>query len=265
MSRFLERYGPWALVAGASEGLGAAFARALAGRGLNLLLVARRAAPLEALAASLRAAHGVQVRTVALDLGRPDLASALGAHLEGLEIGLLVYDAAASAIGPFLERPAAEHLAVLDVNCRGPLVLAHLLGGAMAARGRGGLLLMSSLAGGQGAPWLASYAASKAFEIVLAEGLWAELRERGLDVLACRAGATRTPAYAASGPRAEVPLMEPAAVVEEALRSLGHGPVAVAGRLNQAAAFLMGRLLPRRLAVQWMGRATRRLYQGTRP
>jgi short-subunit dehydrogenase len=150
---------------------------------------------------------------------------------------------------------------VLDVNCRGPLVLAHRLGGAMARRGRGGLLLMASLAGGQGNPWLASYAASKAFEIVLAEGLWAEWRERGVDVLACRAGATRTPAFQATRPRAEVPTMAPAAVVEEALAALGRGPTAVAGRLNRLAAFLFTRLLPRRAAIRIMERATRRLYE----
>jgi short-subunit dehydrogenase len=263
VSTFRERYGPWALVAGASEGLGAAFAAALAARGLHLVLVARRAAPLERLAADLRARHGVEVRTAPLDLSRPDLEDAVRSLTAGLEVGLLVYDAAASTIGPFLDRPLAAHLQVLDVNCRGPLVLGHLLGGAMARRGRGGLLLMASLAGGQGTPWLASYAASKAFEIVLAEGLWAELRERGVDVLACRAGATRTPAYEATRPRAAVPLAAPEAVVETALQALGHGPIVVAGRLNRLAAFLFTRLLPRRLAIHVMERATRRLYEET--
>jgi short-subunit dehydrogenase len=248
-------------VAGASEGLGAAFARALAARGLHLVLLARRPGPLEALAAELRTRHAVEVRTAPLDLARPDLGEAVAALTAGLEVGLLVYDAAASAIGPFLDRPLAAHLAVLEVNCRGPLVLSHLLGGAMAARGRGGLLLVSSLAGGQGNPWLASYAASKAFEVVLAEGLWAELRGRGVDVLACRAGATATPAYQASGPRASVPLMAPEAVAEAALSALGRGPTVVAGRLNQLAAFLFSRVLSRRLAIGIMGRATRRLYQ----
>jgi short-subunit dehydrogenase len=253
------------VVAGASEGLGAAFARALAARGLHLVLLARREAPLARLAAELTARHGVEVRAHPLDLGRADLGQAMGALVEGLEVGLLVYDAAASAIGPFLDRPVAAHLSVLDVNCRGPLVLAHLLGGEMARRGRGGLLVVSSLAGGQGNPWLASYAASKAFQIVLAEGLWAELRGRGVDVLACRAGATRTPAFAASGPRAQVPLMEPEAVVEVALAALGRGPTVVAGALNRVAAFLFTRLLPRRLAIRAMERATRRLYEAPGP
>jgi short-subunit dehydrogenase len=251
-------------VAGASEGLGAAFAEALAGRGLHLLLLARRAEPLERLAEGLRARHGVEVRALPLDLSRSDLAEAVATACAGLEVGLLVYDAAASAIGPFLDRPVADHLRVLDVNCRGPVLLGHLLGGAMARRGRGGLLFMASLAGGQGNPWLASYAASKAFEIVLAEGLWAELRERGVDVLACRAGATLTPAFQATRPRAQVPTMSPEAVVAEALDALGHGPTVVAGGLNRLAAFLMGRLLPRRAAIGIMERATRRLYEAPR-
>jgi short-subunit dehydrogenase len=260
VSAFRERYGPWALVAGASAGLGESFARALAARGLNLLLVARRADALDGVAAALRAAHGVEVRTAAADLARPDLGEVVAALAEGAEVGLLVYNAAASAIGPFLERPLAEQLRVIDVNCRAPLVLAHRLGGAMAARGRGGLLLMASLAGGQGNPLLASYAASKAFDVVLAEGLWAELRGRGVDVLACRAGATDTPGYAASRPKASVPLMDADEVARQALAALGAGPTVVAGALNKVAAFAFGRLLPRRAAIRIMERATRRLY-----
>jgi hypothetical protein len=262
LTSFAARYGPWALVAGASAGLGEAFARALAARGLDLLLLARRAEPLARLAADLQRRHGVEARTAAIDLARADLADEVARPTAGLEVGLLVYNAAASAIGPFHSRPLADQLAVLDVNCRGPLQLCHALGGPMAARGRGGLLLMASVAGGQGNPWLASYAASKAFEIVLAEGLWAELAHRGVDVLACRAGATRTAGFEASRPRAEVPLMEPEDVVEQALAALGSGPTVVAGRLNRTAAFLFTRLLPRRLAIRIMERATRRLYEG---
>jgi short-subunit dehydrogenase len=262
MTSFRERYGPWALVAGASAGLGEAFARRLAARGLHLLLLARRAEALERLAADLRAAHGVEVRTAACHLGRADLLEAVRRLAGDGEIGLLVYNAAASVIGPFVDRPLEAQLEVLEVNCRAPLLLAHALGGPMARRGRGGLLFMASLAGGQGNPWLASYAASKAFDIVLAEGLWGELRQRGVDVLAARAGATRTPGYAASGPRGRVPLMEPGEVAEQALAALGRGPTVVTGSLNKLAAFLLTRILPRRAAIALMGRATRRLYEG---
>jgi short-subunit dehydrogenase len=260
VSTFRERYGPWALVAGASAGLGEAFARALAARGLHLLLLARRGEALEALATELRAAHGVEVRTGAIDLGSPDVAERIERIVGTLEVGLLVYNAAASVIGPFVERPLAEHLRVVDVNCRGPLILAHRLGGAMARRGRGGVVLMTSLAASQGGPLIASYAASKAFNLVLAEGLWAELRDRGVDVLACRAGATRTPAYASSRPKKSIQLMDPERVVEQTLSALGRGPSLVPGFLNRLAAFVLGRLFPRRLAIQVMGRATRRLY-----
>jgi uncharacterized protein len=261
MSAFRARYGPWALVAGASAGLGEAFARLLAARGLHVLLVARREGALHRLAADLRATHGVEARAGAFDLARGDVAGEVARLAVGVEVGLLVYNAAHSVIGPFVNRPLEDHLRVIDVNCRGPLVLAHALGGAMARRGRGGIVLMTSLAASQGNPLLASYAASKAFELVLAEGLWAELRERGVDVVACRAGATRTPGYEASRPRRGVPLLEPEEVARRTLDALGHGPSLVTGAINRVAAFALGRLFPRRVSIHVMGRATRRLYE----
>ncbi|BDG06888.1 SDR family NAD(P)-dependent oxidoreductase [Anaeromyxobacter paludicola] len=260
MSRFAERYGPVALVAGASAGLGEAFARALAARGLNLLLIARRQDALDRLAAELRAVHGVSVRSAAADLAREDLAEVALALARGAEVGLVVYNAAHAVVGPFLERPLRAQLRVIDVNCRGPLTLAHLFGGPMAARGRGGILLMTSVASAQGNPLLAAYAASKAFSLVLAEGLWAELRGEGVDVLACRAGATRTRGREASRPKNDGPLAEPDAVARAALDALGRGPSVVTGALNRVAAFALGRLLPRRASIRIIGRTTRKLY-----
>jgi uncharacterized protein len=261
MNRFRERYGAWALVAGASVGLGEAFARKLAGRGLNLLLIARREEPLVALAHDLRTAHKVEVKTLATDLARPDLGTLVRDLSAGLEVGLLVYNAAHSVIGPFLDHTVDEHLKVIDVNCRGPLLLCHLLGAAMASRGRGGIVLMTSTAGSQGGPWISTYAASKAFNLVLAEGLWDELGERGVDVVACRAGATATPGYAASRPRpSRVPLLSPDFVAERTLAALERGPSVVPGLFYRWSAFLMNRLMPRRMAIRIMGKATRKLY-----
>ncbi len=261
MKDFRARYGPWALVTGASEGIGESFARALASRGLNLMLVARREGPLEALAAELRAAHAIQVRTASADVARPDLLAVLDVLAGDDEIGLLVHNAAFSALGPFLDRPLDDLMKVIDVNCRAPLAMAHHFARRMVPRGRGGIILMSSLAGGQGTPMVAAYAASKAFEIVLAEGLWDELRPHGVDVLACRAGPTRTPSYEASRPRKKVPMMESGPVVEEALAALGRKPVVVAGRLNRAVNFVMQRLLSRSAAVRFMGSSTRKMYE----
>ncbi len=257
---FLRRFGPWAVVAGASEGLGAAFAQALAARGLNLILAARRPGPLRQLAAGLEADHGIQVRPVALDLADHDAPRRLAAAADDLETGLFVSNAAFAPLGSFLDVPLADHLQAIAVNCRAPAALCHALGAPMARRGRGGIILMSSLAGFQGSPGIAHYAATRAYNIVLGEGLWEELRHHGVDVLVCCAGATRTPGYEAHPAPARLfapPVMEPEAVVAEALRALGSGPSVIPGRSNRLASFVMRRLLSRRLGILLMGGSTR--------
>ena len=259
------KYGPWALVAGASEGLGAAFAEELAARGLSLVLVARRAAELEALAASLRTKHGVDVHTAALDLADPNVLDRVKGAIGSREIGLLVYNAAYSEIGAFLDSSIEGKLKTLDVNCRAPLLLTDLLGKEMAARGRGGILLMSSLAGFQGSAMVSVYAATKAFNTVLGEGLWDELRRHGVDVVPFIAGATTTPNFLKTDPKngsgaLAPPLMSPESVAREALESLGKGPHAVAGRANRLALFVMDRFMGRRARIEMMGRATRKMY-----
>ncbi len=184
---FADRYGPWALVAGASEGLGAAYARALAARGLDLVLVARRRPALDALGAGLAAEFGVEVRCVEGDLGEPAFLEALLETCAPLDVGLLVYNAAYAPVGEFVSIPLDELLRVAAVNILGPLTLARGLLPGLTTRRRGGVILMTSLAGNQGSPYISTYAASKAFNRVLAEGLWHELRDKGVDVLACMA------------------------------------------------------------------------------
>ena len=160
---FVKRYGPWALVAGASEGIGAAFARELARRGLNLVLVARRLEPLEATAREIAGVAKVQVRCVSLDLARADAAAVLAEELADLDIGLVVYNAALAPAGALLEIPLAEQLAAIDVNVRGPLSMAHNFGQRLASRGSGGIVFLSSLTAFQGSPFVATYGASKSF------------------------------------------------------------------------------------------------------
>lgn len=259
---FSRRYGPWALVAGSSEGLGAAFAEQLASRGLNLLLVARRAPPLVAQAKELAARYGVETLALSVDLAADERVQRIEALRAGREVGLLIYNAALSPIGHFLEGDVEQHRRALRVNCEGPLTLTHHYGQMMARRGRGGVVLMSSLSGIAGSPLISSYAATKAFNNILAAGLWEELRSSGIDVLACCAGATRTPNYLASLPAnaPKMPEQEPEEVAREALDALGRGPICVPGRVNQLGAWAMQRLLPRRLAVALMARSTRALY-----
>jgi short-subunit dehydrogenase len=262
---FSARYGPYALVAGASEGIGCGFAAELASAGVNLVLVARREAPLELLSEELRGAHGIDVRTISTDLADPAAADAIAAASRGCEIGLLVYNAAASSVGRFLDTSIDAHLREVHVNVRGPLLLAHAFAGAMAARRRGGIVLMSSLTAFQGTPLVATYGATKAFNLVLAEGLWGELAERGVDVLACCAGATLTPGYERVTPnrggRGFAPRpQDPRDVAREALRALGRRPVIVTGAGNRFASFVMRHLLTRRFAVATMNKAMRSRY-----
>jgi short-subunit dehydrogenase len=249
---FKERYGSVGVVAGASEGLGAAFARALAQRGLDLVLVARRGDVLGALARDLEAAHGVKVWPVVADLGDAAFTETLSTATHGLDVGVAVYNAALSFTGPLLERSLEDALGVVSVNVQGPLRFVHTLGPAMRAKRRGGLVLMSSLAGFQGAPQLAAYAASKAFNIVLGESLWGELRADGVDVLTSCAGAIRTPNYGKSAGTEAPGILDAQVVAEQTLLALGRGPLVVPGAVNKLATFFLRRVLSRRGAVQLM-------------
>jgi hypothetical protein len=244
------------VVAGASEGLGAAFAEALATRGLNVILLARRAELLTSLAEGLRARHSVEVHTAAIDLGAPDMLAAVQIAVDQREVGLVVYNAALAPVGTFVDAPLDALLRAVDVNVRAPLQLARTFLPAMVQRKRGGLVLMSSLAGQQGAPRLATYAATKAFNIVLGESLWSELRAHHVDVVTSIAGAIRTPGYVSASKGDAPGTLDPHDVVERTLAGLGHGPVVIPGAVNGLASIVMRRLLPRGLAVTLMGKNT---------
>jgi short-subunit dehydrogenase len=255
IEKFKMRYGPYALVCGASEGLGAAYAEALARRGLNLALIARRKNTLEDLARRLKEKYPVEVICLPVDLGDYERVKDLVGALN-VPVGLLVYNAASCPIGLFEETTEEQLARVVAVNVTAPLLLAKLLSASMIKNRRGGIVLMSSLAGIQGSPRLASYAASKAFNAILAEGLWKELKPHGVDVVASCAGAILTPGYR-EAQRGRAPgTLEAAAVAEKTLNMLGKGPTAVPGGVNRAARFLMTRILPRKLAIAIMARNT---------
>ena len=260
---FLQKYGPWALVAGGSEGLGGAFAEELAGRGLNLVLVARRRGPLDGMAAKLRSAHGVQVRVLPIDLSERPSADAVEREIAGLEIGLLVCNAALAYTGVFLQAELSEYRRMIEVNCASTLALVYSLGGTMAKRGRGGIIVMSSLAAFQGSPMVAVYGATKAFLVTLAEALADELKPHGVDVMACCPAVVTTPAFLSDGhnPNGPVPLsMEPGQVARETVSALGRKRIVVPGAMSKVAHFMLGRLMPRVAVVTMMGRSTRAMY-----
>lgn len=257
---FTARYGPTALVLGASEGLGAEFARQLAGRGLDVVLVARRAEALGTIEAEL--SKQVKVRSVVADLATPGALATVAAATADLDVGLVVYNAALSPLGPFLSQSLDENLKAIDVNVRGPVAFAHHFGARLAARGRGGLVLLSSLTAFQGSPFVSTYGATKAFNLAFAEGLWFELKERGVDVLSVCAGATKTPNLLKAAPDGAPGMLEPKQVVTEALDALGRAPTMIPGVFNRFASFLMRRLLPRRTTITIMGQQTKKLQAG---
>jgi len=261
MTDFAAQYGPWAVVAGASVGIGAEFCRQIAAQGVNVVLASRRVDALESLAAELGAAHGIETRVVGIDLAVPGAEAELFAATGGLEIGLLVYNAGADSLNTyFLDVPAEEWHAMLRRNCTVPLLASHEYGAAMVRRKRGGILLVTSGAAWAGGGRLTTYGGTKAFDLVFGEGLWAELRRDGVNVLSLVVGATDTPALRASLEKFGVTvddlarmaeLADAADVAREGLAHLGDGPTWQVGVPDGAGPSLLGSL-PRRQAVELM-------------
>ncbi len=249
---FKERYGPWALVTGTSAGIGAEFARQLAAMGLNLVLVARRKERIEELAGQLKSKSAIQVRTVPADLSQPDFISLIVSETQSIDVGLLVNNAGFGLAGNFLDHPLERELALLDVNCRAPLILSHLFGRQMAQRKRGGIIFVSSVSAYIATPFEASYAASKVYELFLAESLGYELNKEGVDVLALCPGSTDTEFHKLSGSRPVSPMaVEP--VVELALKKLGKKSVAIPGWHNRFLVYLL-KFAPRQISTPLAGR-----------
>ena len=204
-------------------GPGSRICRHLVRQGLNLLLVARRPSPLSETAARLRASGGVEIRTLSADLGTAQGLDEIAKAARDLEIGLLVHNAASSYEGPYFNTNLAKYRHVVDVNCFSALALIDLAAGKMIGRGRGGIIVMSSMAAFQGSPYVTVYSATKAFLLSLAEGLAVEMKPKGVDVLACCPAVVRTPNYLASmpaGAKATPVDVEPDVVAREALRAL---------------------------------------------
>jgi hypothetical protein len=187
-SRLFTRYGPWAVVTGASDGIGREFALGLAEAGLNLVLVARRGEVLAGLAREVGERHSVETLVVAADLADPRAVDEVVGRTHGLDVGLLVAAAGFGTSGPFIDSRLGDELEMIDVNCRAVAALTHHFAGRFARQGRGGIVLLSSLVAFQGVPRAANYAATKAYVQSLAEGLRLELAPLGVDVVASAPG-----------------------------------------------------------------------------
>ncbi|HEX2998055.1 MAG TPA: SDR family NAD(P)-dependent oxidoreductase [Anaerolineales bacterium] len=266
MSAFSKEYGPWALVTGAAMGLGAEFARQLAQNGLNLALLDIQEEALASTSRALASKCNVEIRPIILDLGIPDLLPQLISSTSDLGIGLLVNNAGISAIGHFLDLPLEKHLAILAVNARAPMILAHHFGGLMRERKRGGMIFVSSMSALTGTSYVSEYSATKAHDLALGEALWQEMRSFNVDVLTTIVGAADTPGWRAEIPDPDTktwpPVMTAEDTVRETLATLGKAPSIVPGAQNRLATFLTTRLLSRKSAVEAVGKE---MEKWTRP
>ena len=238
--QFAAKYGPWALIAGASEGTGASFARQLAEKGLNLILVARREGPLEQLALELRSAHGVECVTASIDLSAENAAQQLLQAAGTREVGLLILNAGADPNGSlFLDNDIAAWDALVMRNVMTVMRTIHAFAAPMRERGRGGLMVVGSGACYGGLPGINVYAATKAFDLVLSEALWAELEPHGVDVLSFVLGRTDTPAHRELMEARRMPVPEGLASADEVARlgleRLPFGPVCNWGEADDEA------------------------------
>jgi len=249
--RLRARYGTWAVVTGASDGIGRDFAVRLAEAGFHLVLVARRRVLLDALAREVLEAHGVQSVVCAADLSDAKSVDELIAKTRELDVGLLVASAGFGTSGPFVQSSLAEELGMIDVNCRAVAALSHVYAQRFVARGRGGLVLMSSLVAFQGVPRAANYAATKAYVQSLAEALLLELSPAGVDVVASAPGPIRS----GFGARASMTMglaQTPRDVAAATLHALGRRGTVRPGWLSK---FLEAALMfmPRWGRVRMMG------------
>jgi short-subunit dehydrogenase len=254
-NRFRDQYGPWAVVSGASSGIGREIALRLAASGLNLILVARRQDLLEEVASELSGRNGMETRVIAVDLATTAGIEAVVAGSRDLDVGLLVAAAGFGISGPFLESDLTQELEMLDVNCRALLSQSLHFGRRFAERGRGGLILLASLVGFQGTPFSAHYAATKAYVQSLAEALHVELAPHGVDVLASAPGPVQSGFAARAGMQFGV-AVKPTEVAQATLDALGCKTTVVPGLLSKILTYSLVPL-PRSSRVRMMGRIMR--------
>ncbi|MGL4438869.1 MAG: SDR family NAD(P)-dependent oxidoreductase [Bosea sp. (in: a-proteobacteria)] len=238
---FKEKYGPWAVITGASDGIGQAMARAVAERGLNVVLVARRKEQLEALAAEIEGAHGVFARVVAADLGLPSAGARVMTEVADLDIGLLAACAGFGTAGSALAIPRDDEIAMIDVNCRAVFEMTRLCADRFAVRRRGGVILMSSIVAFQGAPNAANYAATKAYIQALAEGLRPDLARHGIDVIASAPGPVAS-GFAARARMVMGKAETPKTVARETLAALGRKATVRPGFMGKFLGFSLSTL-----------------------
>ncbi len=259
LKHFKKKYGPWVLVTGASSGIGLAFAKQLAALGLNIILVARRKKRLSALSTELKTKHGVETKVVCADLSRDDFMNVIQSATEALEVGLLINNAGFGTTGHFVENELSREIKMLHVNCRAPLILAHYFGKLMKDRKKGGIIFSSSIVAFTAVPLWSNYAATKSYDLLLAEGLASELKDVGVDVLALCPGTTEAEFQETAGTKKIMP-MSADIVVAAALKGLGRKRVVIPGWFNTLNVLLI-KLQPRSWSAKIFGAVIRSIQK----
>lgn len=239
MPSFQEKYGPWAVITGASRGLGEAFAEEFARLGFNLILSARSADKLEELSKRLREKYKKDIRPIPLDLSHPSAPETLFKACDGLDVGLLVNNAGIFPKNYFEDMPLEELLATVRLNCMSGLELTHRFLPRFRSRKRSGIIFVSSIQAFQSVPYMSNYSATKAYDFLLAQGLWYELKPLGIDVLSLNPGFINKP-----GKNAGIGATDPEPIVRDAVKFLGRRMFVVTGLVNKIFANLLGRFLP---------------------
>jgi uncharacterized protein len=258
MSVNAHRFGPWAVVTGASSGIGRDFAHQLADAGINVVLVARRLALLQDLGVALRRDCGIDYRAVDVDLSDPGMLTPIAQATNDIDVGLLVSNAGAALPGPFLDSDLQAQRAILRLNTATHLGLAHHFGERLARRGRGGIVLVSALGATHGVPYMAHTAATKAYVASLGAGLHVELAKHGVHVTVLHPGPTRTPVMDELGldpDKMPIPPMAPEDCAREALRALARNRArCIPGRINRVTAALAPPALTRSMMARMLSR-----------
>ena len=260
-SKRFHTYGPWAVVTGASSGMGREFARQLASEGFDLVVAARRVERLDELGSELATDYGTTVRAVQADLTDPAGIEAVAKATADIEVGLVVNNAGSATPGAFLKVPLEDQLAMVELNVNAPVQLAHALGGRLVEQGRGGFIFVGSTSGFTGAPYVSNYAATKAYLGSFGEGLRVEWAEHGVDVLVVHPGPTKTEMVETEGldfGKVPVAWMTAEAVARKSLKALGRRSVLIPGAPNKLIHFVTTRLLPRQASVAMWGMLMRR-------
>ncbi len=264
MGHLKNKYGDWALVAGAALGLGQSFCVALAKQNINIIMVDNQSKPLKKLSNSLNQKFGIQTLTIHIDLNNPDSKTQIMEKVKDVDCRLLIYNAAFSRIKKFTDHTSNDLEHYLNVNIGSQLKLVHAFSKKLINKQqKGGILLMSSLAGLLGMQFIAPYAASKAFAWNLAEALHHELKPYNIDVTACIAGATATDAYLNTNPKYglfKAQIQQPETVAIAALKSIGKKTLFISGFSNRMNYFVLTRLMPRRIAAGIANKTMGKMY-----